>query len=42
MARWRKAKLGNIGTKRTLEPSDEEKEENPKSKSAKLYSFLFD
>ena len=41
MARWRKAKLGEVATKKTIEPSDEELLENSPSKSAKLYSFLF-
>ena len=42
MARWRKAKLGDVATKKPIEPSTEEIEENSASKSAKLYSFLFE
>jgi 16S rRNA (cytosine1402-N4)-methyltransferase len=39
--KWRKAKLGDFGTKKPIEPSEEELAENSRSKSAKLYSFLF-
>ena len=34
--------MGKYGTKKPLDPSVEEIEENSKSKSAKLYTFLFD
>ena len=39
--KWKKAKLGSFGTKKPLEPSEEEVEENSRSRSAKLFSFLF-
>ena len=42
MARWRKAKLGDVATKKPVEPSEDELEENSKSRSAKLWSFMFD
>lgn len=42
MARWKKAKLGDHATKKPIEPSDEEIAENSRSKSAKLYSFIFE
>lgn len=42
MAKWRKAKLGDYATKKAVEPSEEEIAENSRSKSAKLYSFLFE
>ena len=42
MARWKKAKLGDLATKKPVEPSQEEIEENSRSKSAKLYSFIFE
>jgi len=42
MARWRKAKLGDVATKKTILPSEEELEENSRSRSAKLFSFLFE
>ena len=42
MARWRKAKLGDLGTKKVITPSEEELEENPASKSAQLHSFIFE
>lgn len=38
---WKKESLGDLGTKKPLMPSAEEYEENPRSKSAKLYTFLF-
>ena len=41
MAFWRKSKLGEPGTTKPLEATDEELEENNRSRSAKLYSFLF-
>lgn len=41
LAIWKKANKGDYGTKKALEASDEEKAENSKSKSAKLYSFVF-
>jgi 16S rRNA C1402 N4-methylase RsmH len=40
MAIWKKNKLGELGAK-VLQATDEELEENTRSKSAKLYSFLF-
>lgn len=42
MARWRKAKLGDYATKKPVSTSDEELEENSRSKSARLYSFIFE
>lgn len=42
MARWRKAKLGNVGTKKVIAPSQEELTENTPSKSAQLHSFIFE
>lgn len=42
MAKWKKNKLGDIGTKKPVEASEIELEENSRSKSAKLYTFLFD
>ena len=42
MAKWRKAKLGDVATKKPLLPADEELEENSRSKSAKLFSFIFE
>ena len=42
MARWRKAKLGDVATKKVISASDEELAENSRSKSAKLHSFLFE
>ena len=41
MEKWRKQRLGQLGTKKPLLPSSEEIDENSRSKSAKLYSFLF-
>jgi 16S rRNA (cytosine1402-N4)-methyltransferase len=41
MAFWRKSKLGEVGTSKPLEASEAELEENSRSRSAKLYSFLF-
>lgn len=41
MARWKKGKLGDQATKKAVIPSEEEIIENPKSKSAKLLSFMF-
>jgi 16S rRNA (cytosine1402-N4)-methyltransferase len=40
-AKWRKAKLGELGTKKHIVPSEQEMEENPYSRSAKLMSFVF-
>ncbi len=37
---WRKNKVGEWGTKKPLEPNLIELEENSKSSSAKLYSFI--
>jgi len=42
MARWRKAKLGDVATKKVISASNEELVENSRSKSAKLHSFLFE
>ena len=42
MARWKKAKLGDLGTKKAVTPSEEELAENSRSASAKLFCFLFD
>jgi len=41
MAFWRKSKLGELGTSKPVEATDIELEENNRSRSAKLYSFLF-
>ena len=41
MARWRKAKLGEVATKKVTTASEEELVENSRSKSAKLHCFLF-
>ena len=41
LRRWKREKLGRTGTKKPLVPSEEEIEENSRSKSAKLHSFLF-
>ena len=38
--KWRKNKLGDFGTKKPLEPSQEEIEENSRSHSAKLFTFI--
>ncbi|CDW88612.1 s-adenosyl-methyltransferase [Stylonychia lemnae] len=40
--KWKKFEKGNFGTKKPLIPSNEEVQENSRSKSAKLYTFLFD
>ena len=40
-AKWRKNKMGDHGSKKPAVPSKEEVEENPRSKSAKLYTFVF-
>jgi len=40
-AKWKKMQLGDYGTKKPIEPSAEELEQNSKSHSAKLFSFLF-
>ena len=42
MAKWRKAKLGDVATKKPVSPSGIELEENSRSKSAKLFSFIFE
>lgn len=42
MARWKKAKLGDLATKKAVTASEEELAENSRSTSAKLYSFLFE
>ena len=42
MAKWKKAKLGDLATKKPVMPSELELEENSRSKSAKLYSFIFE
>ena len=42
MARWRKAKLGDVATKKAIGPSEFELSENSRSASAKLFSFLFE
>ena len=42
MARWKKSKLGDQATKKPFVPSELEISENSRSKSAKLYSFIFD
>ena len=42
MARWRKAKLGDVATKKPVTADSDEIAENSRSKSAKLYSFIFD
>lgn len=39
--KWKKLKKGYYGTKQPVVPSDLELEENSKSKSAKLYTFMF-
>jgi len=41
IAFWRKSKLGELGTSKPVEATDIELEENNRSRSAKLYSFLF-
>lgn len=41
MAIWRKSKLGELAISKPIKPSDVELEENTRSRSAKLYSFLF-
>ena len=41
MAKWRRLKKGEYGTKKPITPSLLECEENSRSKSAKLYTFLF-
>jgi len=42
MTQWKKRKLGHFAThKFPILPSTEEVEENSRSKSAKLYSFMF-
>ena len=38
---WKKTDKGNFGTKKPLEPGETELAENSKSRSAKLYSFVF-
>lgn len=38
--KWRKAGLGDFGAKKPLEPSAIEVEENSRSKSAKLFTFV--
>ena len=38
--KWRKNSLGDFGTKKPLEPGQEELAENSRSKSAKLFSFV--
>ena len=38
--KWRKNKLGDFGTKKPLEPTSEEIEENSRSRSAKLFTFI--
>jgi len=40
-AMWKKSKLGDQATKKPCEPSEQELNENSRSQSAKLYSFLF-
>ena len=42
MTQWKRRKLGQYATKKfPILPSEEELEENSRSKSAKMYSFLF-
>ena len=42
MAKWRKAKLGDYATKKAVSAGEEELTENSRSKSAKLFSFIFE
>ena len=42
MQKWKKMGLGTQGTKKPMSPSELELIENSRSKSAKLYSFLFE
>ena len=42
MARWKKSKLGDHATKKPAVASPEELADNSRSKSAKLYSFIFE
>jgi 16S rRNA (cytosine1402-N4)-methyltransferase len=41
MAVWKKQKLGQHGTSKPLQASEIELAENQRSRSAKLYSFIF-
>lgn len=41
LAKWKRNKMGEYGTKRPIEPNSQEVEENSKSKSAKLFTFQF-
>lgn len=41
MMKWKKEKLGELGLKKPLVPTEEEVEENSRSKSAKLFAFMF-
>jgi 16S rRNA (cytosine1402-N4)-methyltransferase len=41
-AKWKKSKLGDHAVKKPNEPTELELQENSRSTSAKLYSFMFD